>query len=601
MSDKTSHRTRRRRADHGAGRLLALLLLTLLLLAPSAGAQEEAGSPIFIDRVDVNVVNVEVFVTDKSGQRVAGLTREDFEILQDGQSVDISNFYAVAREERVLEGLERDRAMLAERPLPRPERRQLPEDQRLHLVVYVDHFNIRPANRKRVLDDLEGFLEDRMGRGDQVMLLGYNRTVEVVQPFTQDRWQVQQGLKKLSKAASYRQMDDAQRRRTMGWMQNAAAESDLSTAYTHLRSYVQAARVDLRHSTGAVANVVRAMAGLPGRKAVLYVSDGLPKRPGEELYQYLLDLFGATAFNDLASETGFIDPSSESLREDETQLFNAITREANAHQVTFYTLDARGSAGGASSSAAFGALGTTAGAGIMDNLRTFNLQEPLVEMAEATGGASILNSFNFDEVLTDVARDFDSFYSLGFRSPHGGDGDYHKIEVRVNRPGLKVRHRTGFVDKPQEERVADRTLSSLLLDLTKNPLKIAVEFGQPEKGSGRGYLLPIMVRVPIAEVTLLPNGAAEQGRLRFYIVVSDENGGVSDLHSAPYPVTIASEEIETARAQEIGYAVKLRVRGGTPKVAVGVWDELSGLESFIHKTTLVGKQSFKLGDASGRR
>ena len=60
---------------------------------PWAAAQE-APSTDFYETVEVNVVNVEVYVTDKKGNPVTGLTRDDFEILEDGEPIEISNFYA---------------------------------------------------------------------------------------------------------------------------------------------------------------------------------------------------------------------------------------------------------------------------------------------------------------------------------------------------------------------------------------------------------------------------------------------------------------------------------------------------------------------------
>jgi VWFA-related protein len=315
--------------------------------------------------------------------------------------VEISNFYTTERGDRLLDQLSVDRAELLDRPaLDRPAqappRRPLPEDQQLHLLVYVDHFNLRPADRQRVLGELEGFLEDRVIQGDRVMLVGYSGSLEVVHPFTEDRQQIRRGLDRLGKIATHRQVDDAERRRTMGWMSDAAANGDLGEAYQHLRGYVQVAHRDLRHSTEALRNVVRSLAGLPGRKALLYVSDGLPQRPGEELYTHLSQLFGAQNMQALTQDVNFVDPSIEAMNEDQGHLFNAITREANAHQVTFYTLDARGAFGDSSAGAEWNEAGAGVGGHLTyDNQRTFNLQEPLVGMAVDTGGEAILNTFNF--------------------------------------------------------------------------------------------------------------------------------------------------------------------------------------------------------------
>ncbi len=571
--------------------------VTASLLAPALGAQPDAGS-IFVDRVDVNVVNVEVFVTDKNGRRVTGLGPDDFEILEDGRKVEISNFYAVARNDQVLNRLAQDRELLRSRRSADGGRPELPEDQQLNLLVYVDHFNLHQTSQKRVLDDLEGFLEDRLAQGDNVMLVGYNRRVEVVQAFTRDRRAIQDGLKKLRAVATHGQLDDAERQRTMRLMLPSPQSSilgdsarapgdDEASAYQILRSYVERVRSDLRHSTSALEKVARSLAGLPGRKAILYVSDGLPKRPGESLYQHFQDIYGKSM---PVSPTQSIDPLIEAVVENESHLMNEIVRQANAHQVTFYTLYARGASGGlvpTEFNDHLVALGT--GRSALETMRVLNMQEPLIDMAEATGGASILNTLNFDSALGSLSEDFDSFYSLGYRSHHGGDGKYHRIEVTVNRPDLKVRHRTGFVDKPEVERVADRTLSSLILDLEKNPLGVNVDFGLPEKSGGKTFLVPILVRIPFREITLLPNGEVEQGQLRIFLAVQDEEGGISKTHEFPYPLTVPRDQVAAARDREIGYSTTLKIRRGVPKVAVGVWDELSGTESFVHKSLLIGE------------
>lgn len=573
-------------------------LLGVSLLVTHANAQGEPSS-IFIDRVDVDVINVEVFVTDKSGSKVTGLSVDDFEILEDGQPVEISNFYAVAREDHLLQNLERDRQLIRGERSPRLARRELPEEQQLNLMVYLDHYNLRPQNQTRILNELGSFLEDRVSQGDNVMLVGYNRRINVVQDFTQDRELLATGLKKMRKVATYRQIDDAERRRIMQRMrqyptaaQNTAigggqalAGDDVSVAYQLVRSYTQKARNDLRHSLQALQSAARSLAGLPGRKALLYVSDGLPQRPGEALYQQLADLFG----NALpVSTTQTIDPFLEALGQDESHLLNKITQQANAHQVTIYTVDAQGH-GGDTSSAEFGVIGANVGGHtVTDNMRKLNLQEPLIELAKSTGGSSVLETLAFGGAFDRVARDFDSFYSLGYRSHHGGDGKYHRIEVRVNRPGLKARHRSGFVDKPESERIADRTLSSLILNLEKNPLGVNVDFGLPEK-KGRDFMLPVLIRIPFRGITLLPNGEVEQGQLRIYLAVQDEKGGISKTHEFPYPLSVPRDQVAAARNRDIGYSTTLKIGRGVPKVAVGVWDELSGTESFVHKSVLVGQ------------
>lgn len=562
-----------------------LAIASLLALGRPAWGQDRV-PPLFAETIDVTVVNLEVFVTANDGRRVTGLTREDFEILEDGQPVEISNFYAVARMDRLLRSV--DVPGLPAMRTPPPE--ELPRNQQLSLVVLVDHFNLRPFSRNRVLDELEGFLEDRLRQGDHVMMVGAYRSPQVLTDLTRDRAEIADALRRLAKARTYRQMDDALRRQRTSLMNSAFDDGDVQAALQSARSYIESTRTDLRRTARIIKDVVRSLAGLPGRKALLYVSEGLPRRPGEEMYQHLEDLFGQRGLQERGRDSQILDPLFNALSEDEGHLFDAITREANAHQTTLYTLDASGLGPGTSGAETRGLAAATGGRTVTDALRTQNLQEPLIQMADATGGRSILNTFSYERALFDFADDFDSFYSLGYVRQAGGDGNYHKVEVRVRQPGFTVRHRSGFVDKPQLEKAADRTMASLVFDMEANPLGVAVDFGPQQTKKRNETLLPVLVRVPIGELALVPTEAAEQGRLQFFVIVQSEDGNVSAIHREPYPVSVPRDRLAEALGSELGYGVTLRVRPGLSTVAIGVLDELSGVESYVRKQVRVERK-----------
>ena len=174
-------------------RLLAIAAsLALPGLAALAQEAQVAQDEVFTETVQVNVVNVDVYVADKNGVPVTGLGRDDFEILEDGRPQRISNFFA-------FEG---------RRPVGQPDQEQtdpeeegtappsavpgrvapppVPEEQRLSLVVYIDNFNIRPFNRNRVFRRLREFLHQSVEPGDRVMLVSYDRSLHIRQPFTSE-------------------------------------------------------------------------------------------------------------------------------------------------------------------------------------------------------------------------------------------------------------------------------------------------------------------------------------------------------------------------------------------------------------------------------
>ncbi|HEX6203264.1 MAG TPA: VWA domain-containing protein, partial [Thermoanaerobaculia bacterium] len=557
--------------------------------AAEAGERPAPPERIFIDRVEVNVVNVEVFVTDRQGRRVSDLGREDFEVRVDGRPVAITNFYASAAAAAPQPADDAGGIATIGLPvasLPAAEAGTAAEvaavarEQRLNLMVYVDHTFTRAANRKRLLDHLRGFLATELDEHTWVMLVGYNGAVHVETPLTRDSQAIAAGLDALGGYAGGPgplSMD-----RVARVLQNSEEEAFPSL----VSSFMQQEEAKLRLSVRALAESLALFAGLPGRKAVLHVSDGLPME---------VMLAAQMMLGDEVLVSG--------LRNGERRLYGDLVRTAQAHQIAFYPIDTRGPFGEDYSSAELQPFATVespdrsnAGFAAAD---TLNRQEPLLEMAAATGGTAILNTFNFARALETVAIDFGSFYSLGFAAPHAGDGRRHAIDVRVKRPGLRVRHREGYVDKPLVERVGDRTLSFLQLEMESNPLGARIGFGHPQR-DGRRWIVPLLVRVPAEGVTLLPEGDSLRGRLHFFVAVRDDRGRVSDLTHIPHPLTIPAGGAEPDAA-DLGLGINLEVRPGTWTVAVGVWDEIGGAESYLRETIEIVEPEREPGGRRGRR
>lgn len=571
-----------------------LLLAACALLAPLAAVAEPPGEEpeptgVFIDAIEVNVVNVEVFVTDAQGRPVGGLTKDDFELYEDGRPVEITNFYAVDEgrpsaspaakpPSEAPAGAEPEPAAGPELP-SRDDLARVPASQRLHLIIYFDNLFLRPFNRNKVIRYVRQFLHENVGPEDRVMLVTFDRTLHVRHPFTSNVGAIGTALYEVETLTGYAEQGDTERRDVL---QRIDMSRTAYEALDHADFWAKSVRDDLERSVEALKGLVGSLAGLEGRKAILYVSDGLPMNPAQDLFFLVEQRYSDSAFGLL-----------QSGRYGARRLFRELTARANANRVTFYALEAAGLRSHQSLSAEYGGSGgeqMSAGSRAeIDFISTSNHQEPLQLMALETGGLAAFNTSNFAGALAKVGTDLRSYYSLGYAPGHSGDGRYHDLRVRLKRKDLKVRHRSGYRDKTSEARVADGTLAALLFGIRSNPLEIEVDF-EPERASDQGYyLVPLRVRIPLGRVALVPQGEHHVGRLRVSVAVVDAERNMSPVEQTPLAITVPEAEIEVARTQYYVYAAELMMFPGEQQVAVGVRDEIAGQTSYLRQPVRIGR------------
>ena len=171
--------------------------------AAPAASTAKADEP-FVETVNVGVVNVDVYVTDKKGNPVTGLAKNDFQLLENDRPVEITNFYAVNNGKSVTPLTSIETAATAPAPGAPPspaemEKIQTPEDQRLRLIVYIDNYNLRPFNRNRVMRELRAFIGQNLGKDDLMMLATYDRELHIRHTFTSDPSLIAAGMLDIEK------------------------------------------------------------------------------------------------------------------------------------------------------------------------------------------------------------------------------------------------------------------------------------------------------------------------------------------------------------------------------------------------------------------
>jgi VWFA-related protein len=553
---------------------------------PAAAASAAKTDEPFVATINVGVVNVDVYVTDKQGNPVTNLTRNDFQLLEDNRPVEITNFYAVTNGKPVTPPAAAEKAPAEAAPEAPPppaaelEKVQTPEEQRLRLIVYIDNYNLRPFNRNRVMRELRAFIGQKLGKDDQLMLATYDRELHIRHTFTSDPSLIAAGMLDLEKISAQGVHADSDRRDVLQRINDSQSVAEAEAA---AHSYAENTFNDLSFSIDALKKMIDALAGMPGRKAVVYVSDGLQMIAGQDVFYAIQAKYGEQTTS-----------MTSTLEYNVARRLDELTAQANANRITFYTIDAAGLRTYDSTSAENQGPGANAPgvSQLVDSVRISNLQSTLQTLAEKTGGVAILNTNVVTPRLEKVARDFNTYYSLGYTPPHFGDGHYYKIDVKVKgRKDYQVRHREGYRDKSPEALMSDGTLAALNFPFEENPLGVSLEFGQPRPRDDGFYLVPVLVRIPIGKLALVPREESEDGRVRLFIAALDSSGGTSDVQQAPVPISIPKKDLEVAQKKQYVYSVTLLMRSGEQRVSIGVRDDVGAQSSFLSRGLKVGGAS----------
>lgn len=563
-------------------RLRGALAAVLLALSPAAAQELPLDEPVksFGERLDVEVVEVEVRVLDRKDRPVTGLTRERFQLYEDGRPVEIEYFAEYQELER--EGPASRTPEAVAPGSPGSPAAPPPVADTTHLVIFLDHLHLEPGGRKRVLADLQAFVETGIPPGVPVMVVSFVRSVEVVQPFTTDRAAVARALAGQEKGVAGGIFGSVRHRGTRQDLEaiyrqyentpfcDVPCQCAFSEMEARVRQYAGETSNDVENTLSGLASVSSALRGVAGRKVLLLVNDGLEARPGLDLFHYIADLCPQLE-NEVARNY---------TSEDLLGAIQDVTSDAASNRVTIYSLEAAGLRGDAADMTV--ASRQFRPSNLTLRMQVANLQQSLFILADETGGEAVLNANRFAEELGEVAEDMGTYYSLGFTPRHGGDGEAHVLRVEVDAPHHQVRYRKAYRDKPLETRIAEGALASLVFGYEENPLGMALEVGEPTPGDAGRYRVPVRVRVPLAALVLNPSASSLVGQVRLVMTARDGDGNWTPVRQKMVGVRAAPGE-EPAGAERM-FEVEIELPAGEHVLVVGVRDEIGGAISYLRKT-----------------
>jgi VWFA-related protein len=527
--------------------------------AATLAQQPTPTAPVFVSEVTVNNINVDVKVLDANDVPVPDLTKESFRILEDGKEQQITNFLAVVGGQVAASP---DGTMVGE-PVPR------------QVVVFFDLYQLIESDKKMVLDSLKDQVSVGLPPSETMVIVSFDGTLRVHTPPTASREKLLAALKEVERlpGRGLQHQITLSVYQTSGPGMGGSSRSYAGTEYRRVLNeeyWNQMRSIVGRVESAFSATLDRFAVTQGARKVVVLISPGFPRAQNVPVY-LLQDLFRGTS-DAKVRNVGLFDHAAQLAGELEYTLFTV-----DPSGMTMTQLDA--------ASRAQSTFVDVSGAMFW---RESDRKDNLIKVAQITGGEAMFTA-DGGAALADVERLTSSYYSLAFQPEHVGDGKEHQLKVEViGQPEYKLTYRKSYVDRPAEQREAERTRAALLTGQTENPLGVELVLDKPTSKFRWGaegmhvYRFNAELRIPYANLTMLPRGSVAWGQMRIVVMATDPKGNQSELSHQKVPIEIPADKLEEAKQKGyFAYRFALEVEGGTRTLRVAVDDVLAHTTSAV--------------------
>jgi len=528
----------------------AATLSVALILGPSglcALSESPGQAPTPIVRITTEIVQVDAVVTDRSGHRVTDLIASDFEIREDGRRRVVTHCSYVDLGVGPPPGA-------TPAPLLATERAASPERIRRTMAFVVDDLSLSFESTVHTRHLLTTFVDEQMQAGDAVAIIRVSAGMGALQQFTADKRLLHAAIKAVRfnlsgrLSSAFDMLPLATNGVTGGALGDPMRAAAARLEELSQRGERQRANLSTVGTLGALHFILRGLQDLPGRKSIVLVSENLS----------------------LDEELGREGPvRSSSLTED----LRRTTDAANRSAVVIYALDPTGLQPGP--------LGVGF-AGRLDAARA-----GLSMLAQDTGGLLLADTNDLSGAVARVVEDQRGYYLIGYEPDEatfttaGGRDYYHSINIRVKRPGLKVRSRAGFYSRPDSEATHPSTPDAQVLAAVMSPfvspdvrLRLTPLFGYELK---RGSYLRTLLHVDAKDLTFarLPDGMQEDG-VRLSAIAFDTAGRIVGQTHRDDWFTVTAANFGQVQHDGFVYVLDMPIAKGAYQVRAAVRDEGSG-------------------------
>jgi VWFA-related protein len=567
-------------SDKKVSAIICSLLIILLNLQPAmVAAQDSKGKTVAEQQQDTpirlrsDLVEVRAVVTDKQGNSIKNLRKEDFEIIENGKAQEITFFSA----ESLGDG-KGPVATAPKSPTDKPPVVKTSETPERTIVFFIDTLHISSANLLRAQDTLLKFIDERLTDRDLAAVVPSTGSLGIYSQFTSDKKLLRDAVKRLSIGAvrstslytpflaSRVENEDSNGTTPIALeaaMNIVMAEEHLpdneqfrgvvrSRALARAREILAESTFQRRSVLVALRSVAERLAQLPGQRLLLLLSEGFS----------MLDNNGVADSSDLQTTVSRAARSGV--------VINSFSAKGLS-TLSFFDVSRGGfipSATGISNLMQLTSAGDR------------ELEDGLKRLAKETGGESYLTTNDLQGALG-KALDANAFYYALSYYPSGNDEKETSRRVKVQvkgHPEYDVRALSGYFVTPMrlENPLEASTPQKALLQAINSPLASTdievdaiADFLDLQTDDAQ---VSLSVYTDGKRLKYMEDNSSYLSKLLLLTEVIDARGSSQGITQDDIQIRLTPEQYKQATQNVYRYNKRLTLKPGLYQIRIGVRD-----------------------------
>ncbi len=528
--------------------------ITALPLFP---AQKQASAV----RIASRLVEVTVTAQDNKGEAIADLTRDDFEVVEQGKVQTIAVF-SIESNRNVI-GRTDALALNTFSNIPA----QSGASQNLTVILF-DALNTPFEDQSNAKKQLVKFLK-QIEPQDRVAVYGLGTSLQIIHDFTGNSEALVRAIDHYNTRLSLEEAGSTARIEDNTWLAENKAEASIiaamdetvNAANRRVANYYIERRTTM--TLQALQEIANHLSSLPGRKSLVWLSAGFPFTYGTNTMRLGQLNEGVKNFSEILTRTA------------------RLITDSN---VAIYPVDARALIGfaGINPSASAAVTTSTARQGVRIDTQAseevFASHDTMQELAEQTGGRASYDTNDVQGAVRRALEDSRATYTLGYYPTDANfNGKFRTIRVSVRRPGVQLKYRRGYYaspDEPMHDETRQKALSAAataILDATA--LGFSVEVNKPAPGSSSWQLV---MDIDPNSIRLEPLQNSWAGGFDAMFVQFDAKGNLLKNNGRQVPLTLTAADREKLLAHGFVLRAPIQLNENWHRLRIVLRDSKSG-------------------------